>query len=487
MKHPSISFYNTLSRKNELFKPIKKDEIRLYTCGPTVYNYAHIGNLRTYIFEDLLERTFLFRGYRVKRVMNITDVGHLTGDSDAGEDKVEKEAREKKKTVSEIVRFYTKAFLEDMRKLNIRIPKLLAPATKYIPEQIELVKTLIKKGYAYETDEAVYFDVTKFKKYGELSGQLLKEKIVAARSGVIADSQKRNPADFALWFKLVGKFKNHVLRWPSPWGDGFPGWHVECSAIGRALLGQPFDMHTGGVDLIGTHHTNEIAQSEAAYAKPLARYWLHGEFLLIDDTKMAKSEQNFLTLKELQNRHIHPLAFRYLCLTAHYRSPLHFSWGALEHAQNALRGVIGKVLLLTFQASRVRSKSSSRDLAQFGERFLKYLANDLDIPGALALVHDLFRKTDLVQRAPGAVLKTIFAFDEVFGLSLRTFAHRYAMSNLFKKDVSVRKFVEQREAFRTHQQFMQADRLRKEINRLGYVLEDTPSGPFVWPRDILKI
>ena len=256
-----MKIYNTLSRKKETFKPIHKNRVGLYTCGPTVYNYAHIGNLRTYIFEDILERTLKYNGYGVRRVMNITNVGHLTSDADAGEDKIEKRAKTEKKTPSQIATFYTRAFLNDIRKLNIKRPLILAPATKYIKEQQALIKELFKKGYAYETPAAIYFDVTKFKGYGKLSGQSLKEKITTARKEVVKDPLKKSAADFVLWFKLVGRFKNHIQRWQSPWGKGFPGWHIECSAISRKFLGQPFDIHTSGVDHIGTHHENEIAHS----------------------------------------------------------------------------------------------------------------------------------------------------------------------------------------------------------------------------------
>jgi cysteinyl-tRNA synthetase len=347
---PILRLYNTISRSVEAFKPLKKTTVGLYTCGPTVYNFAHLGNLRTYLFEDILERTLLWSGYGVRRVMNITDVGHLTGDGDAGEDKVEKEARSERKNVKDVVNFYTKVFLADLKKLNIRIPKLLAPASKFIPEQIKLIQQLFKKGVAYDTPAAVYFDVSRFLDYGKLSGQSLEQKLSGARDEVVKDAEKRNSADFALWFKLVGRFQNHILRWPSPWGVGFPGWHIECSAISAKLLGQPFDIHTGGVDHIGTHHTNEIAQSEAAYHKPLARYWLHGEFLLVDAAKMAKSDKNFLTIKELESQNISPLAYRFLCLTAHYRSPMNFSWVGLDQARNGLINFIQRILYIDFLA-----------------------------------------------------------------------------------------------------------------------------------------
>ena len=315
-----LKLYNTLTCKKEIFKPLRKDRVGLYTCGPTVYNYAHIGNLRTYVFEDILRRTLEYAGFKVRHVMNITDVGHLVSDADEGEDKLEKGARREGKSVWDITKFYTDAFLKDIEKLNIKKANYILPATKYIKEQIKIIEVLFKKGYAYETPQAVYFNVSKFKNYTKLSRQKLSQKITGAREEVVVDTQKRNPYDFALWFKVVGRFEHHTMRWPSPWGIGFPGWHIECSAISSSKLGQPFDIHTGAVDHINVHHTNEIAQSEVAFGKPLAKIWMHGEFLLIDSSKMAKSRDNFFTLETTINKGFTPLAFRYLVLNAHYRS-----------------------------------------------------------------------------------------------------------------------------------------------------------------------
>lgn len=485
-ERPHFRLWNTLGRKVEDFKPLKGKTAGLYTCGPTVYNYAHIGNLRTYIFEDTLERSLAWLGYRVKRVMNITDVGHLTGDVDSGEDKVEKEAREEKKTVAQIVSFYTKRFLDDAKKLNIRVPKMLAPASKHVPAQIALIKELFKRGIAYETDVAVYFDVAKFPAYGKLSGQSLEEKLVGARKEVVTDPAKRGPADFALWFKLVGKFEHHIQHWPSPWGEGFPGWHVECSAISRKFLGQPFDIHTGGVDHIGTHHENEIAQSEGAYGVPLARYWLHGEFLLIDAAKMAKSQGNFFTLADIEEKKIHPLAFRYFVLGAHYRTPLNFSWSALEQAKQGLAHLAQKVLLIAF-LSRGRMKPSvdaKKEVARVSARFRAALADDLNLPQALAAAHELASSRKLVQSAPKEVLKALYSFDEVLGLDLKGFALRYAAPRLLTNE-KLAKLLAEREHHRAYQQFVQSDSLRKKINALGFMVEDTPKGPHVYPTAIL--
>ena len=283
-----LKLYNTLTRKKEIFTPLKKGKAGLYTCGPTVYNHQHLGNYRTYIFEDVLKRVLERAGYRVKHVMNITDVGHLTSDADTGEDKLEKGAAREGKTVWDVAHFYTDAFLRDIDTLNIARADTLVPATGEIPAQITIINELFKKGYAYQTEHAIYFDVSKFRDYTRLSRQKLEDKKTAVRSEVVEDLEKRHSVDFALWFFTVGKYKDHVMRWPSVWGEGFPGWHIECSAISTKYLGQPFDIHAGGIDHIPVHHTNEIAQSEGAYDKPLAHYWVHGEFLLIDEQKMAK-------------------------------------------------------------------------------------------------------------------------------------------------------------------------------------------------------
>ncbi|MDP3995626.1 MAG: cysteine--tRNA ligase, partial [bacterium] len=374
-----MKLYNTLSRKKQTFTPLKKGRVSLYTCGPTVYHYSHIGNLRSYIFADTLERSLASEGYKVKRVMNITDVGHLTGDSDAGQDKLEAAAARSKKTVWDVARFYTKAFFDDCAQLNIKKPKKTVRATDAIPAQIKLITQLFKKGYAYETKQAVYFDISKFKSYGKLSGQSLEQKLVAARSEVVEDPDKKHPADFSLWFKRVGAHRDHAMHWKSPWGDGFPGWHIECSAISSKYLGQPFDIHTGGVDHIGTHHENEIAQSEAATGKPLAKVWMHNEFLVVDKRKMAKSSGSFVTLKDAQDKGFEPLSLRYLALTAHYRSLLHFSWDSLGAAQNALHNLLDEI-----SRERPQKKGKSADL--YIKKFKSHISNDLDTPQALALV-----------------------------------------------------------------------------------------------------
>lgn len=462
----AIRLFNTLTRQKEVFRPLKKSSVGLYTCGPTVYNFAHLGNLRTYIFEDILERTLEYNGYRVKRVMNITDVGHLTSDADTGEDKLEKEARFEKKSIRDVANFYTRAFLSDLKKLSVKVPRLLAPASRYIPDQQKIIEKLFEKGLAYETKRAVYFDVQKYgvKKYLKLSRQPLQEKIKGARKEVVIDQEKKHPADFVLWFKLVGKFKHHVLQWNSPWGKGFPGWHIECSAISTKFLGQPFDIHTGGVDHIGTHHTNEIAQSEGAYGKPLARWWMHGEFLLMEDSKMAKSKGNFLKLNDIEERGINPLAFRYLVLSTHYRSPLHFSWKSLEAAQTGLKNLREKIEDIKKKKSAVGEKKDW-DLS-----FSKAINNDLNTPLALSALRGMLADKRVTLATKVSLVKD---FDRVLGLDL---LHPTRKSQIPKK---IKELVQYREKARRNKQFTQSDRLRNEINRLGYIIEDTPTGPVV--------
>jgi len=462
-----LKLYNTLFRKKQNFKPLHNKRVGLYTCGPTVYDFSHIGNLRTYIFEDILRRVLEYNGYKVKHIMNITDVGHLTSDTDLGEDKIEKGARREGKSVQQIAKFYTQAFLNDLKKLNIKKAHKLAPATRYIKQQINLINRLFKKGYAYETSQAVYFDVLKFKNYTKLSKQKLSQKIIASREEVVADPEKRNPYDFTLWFKIVGRFENHIMRWPSPWGTGFPGWHLECSAISRAELGQPFDIHAGGIDHINVHHTNEIAQSEGAFGKPLARFWLHGEFLLVDRSKMAKSESNFLTLETVIKKEFNPLAFRYLVLTSHYRSKLNFTWKSLAAAQNALDNLYS--ILRTSDVQKLPSILRTSDVQKLRKKFLTVISDDLNTPKALSIVWQIIKDNRLSSAAKKQLL---LEFDKVLGLELDKIKPQ-------KIPPKIKNLVSQREKLRVNKQFIQADRLRKKIEKLGYRIEDTAFGPKV--------
>lgn len=494
---PIIKLYNFLTREKENFKPIKKGQVGLYTCGPTVYNFAHIGNLRTYIFEDVLRRTLEADGYKVKHVMNITDVGHLTSDADTGEDKLEKEAAAEKKSVWDIAKFYTNAFLKDIEKLNIKKAEVLEPATAHIDDQVKIIKQLFKKGFAYETESVVYFNVSKFKRYTKLSRQKLNQKITGARKEVIVDTDKKHPYDFALWFKLSGHYKNHTMRWPSPWGEGFPGWHIECSAISTKYLGQPFDIHTGGVDHINVHHTNEIAQSEAAYGKTLAKFWMEGEFLLIDKTKMAKSEGNFFTLDMLIKKGFNPIAFRYLVLGAHYRTQLNFTWESLKSAQASLDRLSEFVLTLKTKeqalhnlaqcdgASRaIREHANMRvhaKLVPSAEAFQKAVFDDLNTPKALSIVWKLVNEYNKspekfavgLPAQAGAVLELLYEFDKVLGFGLKDIKEK-------KKETvpeEVNKMLGEREKARKSHDFSYADILRQKIYNLGWGIQDTPDGP----------
>ena len=467
----AVKLYNTLVRKKQVFKPLHDKRVGLYTCGPTVYNYAHIGNLRTYIFADILQKTLEYNGYKVKRVMNITNVGHLTSDADTGEDKIELESKKEKKSVWRIAKFYTNAFLNDIKKLNIKKPEIIVPATKTVDDQIKIIKILIGKKYAYETSKAIYFDVTKFKNYNKLSRQPLSQKITAAREEVIEDTEKKYPADFALWFKLAGRYKNHSMRWPSPWGLGFPGWHIECSAISTKYLGQPFDIHTGGVDHIGTHHTNEIAQSEAAFGKPLASFWLHAEHLLIDQDKMAKSGENFITLEVLKNHGFDPLAFRYLALTAHYRSKLNFTWESLKAAQNAfdnLREAMKNLKTATQHTNKLKNVGmlSKKNIIA---KFKKYISDDLNTPRALALLWEVIKSQKLDEKTK---YELVIDFDKVLGLNL-------ADVKIEKIPSEVLKLASEREKYRKEKNFKKADTLRKKIESLGWLVEDTGNGPIL--------
>ena len=471
-----IKLYNTLSREKETLKPIHKDWVGLYTCGPTVYNFAHIGNLRTYIFEDILERTLRYDGYAVRRVMNITDVGHLTGDADDGEDKLDKAAAVQKKSVEQLAQFYTDAFFVDLEKLNIAKPDIIAPASKFVREQIAVIQTLFEKGYAYSTPKAVYFDVAKFKDYGALSGQSLEEKSVGARSEVVIDDGKQHPADFALWFKLEGKFKKHLLHWPSPWGEGFPGWHIECSAISRHFLGQPFDIHTGGVDHIGTHHANEIAQSEAAYDTPLAHVWMHGEFLIINNGRMGKSEGNFLTVSDLEAKGYSPLVFRYLVLGAHYRTQLNFTWESLDAARNGLERLYRTINDYYRQGEAMTDENPFRTkvLDEYKKTFADAMNDDLNVPQALAIFHDMLNGPD---GNPVEKIALARKFDAVLGLRLED-----AMAYSPQEDKKIADKLEQYKELRSNKQFIQSDALRKEIEALGYSIRDTDHGPYVAKR-----
>ncbi len=458
-----LKLYNTLSREIEDFKPIKQNEVSLYTCGPTVYHFAHIGNLRTYIFEDLLRRVLEYNAYKVNHAMNITDVGHLVGDGDEGEDKMELGAKREGKSPLEVAKFYEQKFFADCKELNILYPTQVLAATNSISEQIEIIKILEQKGFVYQDEFAIYFDTSKLSDYGKLSGQNLADKITGAREEVVVDSAKKNPADFVLWFFLKGRYENHVLRWPSPWGEGFPGWHIECSAIARKLLGQPLDIHTGGVDHIGTHHTNEIAQSEAAFGLPLANYWMHGEFLLINSGRMGKSQGNLMTVDDLKKQGFSPLDYRYLCLTAHYRTQLNFTEESLKSAQAALKRMQ--------DFFELHPETSIGEIeAGYEQKFLLAINEDLNIPKALGVAWELLGNTLISLETKKA---TLLKFDYVFGLNL---------NQQFIVPEKVKSLVDLRSDARNKKEFGRSDELRKEIEELGFDVLDTAEGQKVIKR-----
>jgi cysteinyl-tRNA synthetase len=454
-----VKFFNTLTRKKEIFKPLKDKKVGLYTCGPTTYWFAHIGNLRTYIFEDLLKRVLLYHGYKVKHVMNITDVGHLVSDQDVGEDKILLAAKRERKSAKEIARFYEMAFKRDLKRLNILAPTVWIRASETIKEQIELIKILEKKGFTYRLEDGIYFDTSKLKKYGRLWPKKMKI-LPGARVEIVPG--KKNPTDFALW-KFAKERKEMV--WNSPWGLGFPGWHTECVVMSLKELGVPFDIHCGGVDHILIHHTNEIAQAEAAFSKILAKYWLHGEFLLVEGMKMAKSLKNIFTLDDLIKRGFHPLAFRYFCLGAHYRSKLNFTFEALKASQNALENLYQKIS--DFKTKKIVSNSKPKILKDYQRKFLDFVGDDLNIPKALALAWRVVRENRIDERQKYLLL---LDFDKIFGLDL-------AKVKKIKIPKKIKELLKKREEYRKTGDFEKADKIREEIKKMGYQIEDTREGP----------
>jgi len=459
-----IRLYNTLSRKKQTFKPIKKGKVGLYSCGPTVYNYAHIGNLRAYIFADILKRTLKYNQYKIKHVMNITDVGHLTSDADEGEDKMIQALKREGKELNEIsmkqiAKFYTRAFKNDIEKLNILKPNKWCRATRHVKEMIEMIQQIQNNGHAYEISDALYFNSATIDDYGQLARLDIKGLRPGAR--VKINPEKKNPTDFALWFKAVGKGEYHIMQWNSPWGKGWPGWHIECSAMSTKYLGQPFDIHTGGIDHIPVHHTNEIAQAQAAQNKPLANYWMHNEFLILDKEKMAKSGKSFITLSTLIKKGFEPLAYRYLCLSAHYRSPLSFSWESLKSAQNALNNLYQAIAHYPKPGKIIEAEE---------QKFKQAVNEDLDTPQALATVWDLI-KNDYPEDKKMA---TLLEFDKILGLDLAK--TKIALSKIPNE---IKKLVAQREELRKQKKWSGADQIRQKINNLGFEIEDTDQGPMV--------
>lgn len=447
-----LTLFNTLGRQKQTFNPIKKGSVGLYTCGPTVYDYAHIGNLRSFVFEDILKRVLQYNDYKVKHAMNITDVGHLTSDADEGEDKMEKGSRRTGKSAWEIAKFYTLSFKKDLEDLNIVQPKIWCKATDHIKEQINLIKKLEKKGFTYQTVDGIYFDTSKLQDYGKLADLQHQELKAGFRVEI---GGKKNPTDFALW-KFSSQPGKRQMEWKSPWGVGFPGWHIECSAMSIKYLGQPFDIHCGGIDHIPVHHTNEIAQSEAANEKPMANYWLHNEFLNLENAKMSKSGENFITLQTLTEKGYLPLAYRYFLLQSHYRKQIIFSFEALNAAQTGLEH-----LYATARTLERKGKNTSEIQAEF----LNFINNDLDTPGALAFVWEKIKSKELD-------LKTLLKFDEVFGLKIK--------ENLKVKAVKIsndaERLIKERNLARQNKDWSKSDELRKKLESMGYIVKDTKDG-----------
>ncbi len=463
-----LYLYNSLSRQKEGFGPIKDMEVGLYTCGPTVYDYAHIGNLRTYIFEDVLKRTLLYNNYKVRHVMNITDVGHLTGDRDMGEDKLEKGAKREGKSAWEIADFYTGAFLEDIKKLNILSPDEMPRATDYIQEQIDIIKVLEEKGYTYQTSDGIYFDTSKFKEYNKLSHKNLNDLKEGAR--IEANPEKKNPTDFALW-KFSPKDAKRQMEWESPWGIGFPGWHIECSAMSSALLGSQLDIHCGGIDHVDVHHTNEIAQSEAATGKNFFNYWMHGAFLNIKGgKKMAKSEENFLTLENaFIKRGLNPLVYRFAALSVHYRKPMEYSDAAVESARNGYEHLFNQIREVAAGTGN-REQETGKINDSYKKKFLAAVNDDLNMPQALAVMQELLKSGLPADEK----LSTVLDFDKVLGLGLDKAEKNGELPEKIKQ------LAGKREEARKNGDYAESDKLREALEKAGYLIEDGKEGTRIY-------
>jgi cysteinyl-tRNA synthetase len=479
----TIRLYNTLTRTKDEFKPIEPGKVRLYTCGPTVYNFAHIGNLRTYVFEDVLKRVLTIGGFDVRHVMNVTDVGHLTSDADAGEDKMEKGAAREGKSVREIADFYWQAFRTDMGRLHLVEPTVWCKATDHIPEQIAMIRALEEKGFTYTIEDGVYFDTSRLPDYGKLARLDIEGLQAGARVEMVAG--KRSATDFALW-KFSPKDKQRLMEWPSPWGVGFPGWHIECSAMALKYLGERVDIHCGGVDHIAVHHTNEIAQTEAALGHPWVNWWMHAEFLVIpkgpagEAGKMSKSSGEFLKLDVLVEKGYDPLAYRFFCLGAHYRQQLAFTWNALDAAANALSRLKRIVLDL-----RKEYKGSEQPIARWMDEFREATEDDLNMPRALAALWGATKDESAEGGPKGSIYATLLAMDKVLGLDLGGELSRLhdRIDDLRKKYESqaIQELVTERNAARKAKNFARADEIRKQLLAAGIAIEDTPQGTILKP------
>lgn len=456
--------YNTLSKRVEEFIPNETDKVAMYTCGPTVYHFAHIGNLRSYIMEDVLEKYLRFVGYDVKRVMNITDVGHLTSDGDTGEDKMLKGAKREHKSVMDIAKFYTDAFMSDCEKLCIKKPDVVEPATNCIPEFIHMIEALLEKDYAYVAGENVYFDTSKLENYYVLSAQNEEDLQVGVREDVDEDVNKKNKTDFVLWF-TKSKFDNQELKWDSPWGVGYPGWHIECSCISMKHLGEYMDIHCGGVDNIFPHHTNEIAQSESYTGHKWCNYWFHVNHLNTKSGKMSKSTGEFLTVSLLEEKGYNPMVYRLFCLLSHYRKPLEFSYEALDNVATTYNKLIKRIQNLS-EAGEVDSES----VAEYERKFAEALANDINTSSAITVLYDMLKAdiSDATKR------KLTARFDEVLSLQLtKTSENEEVDADL---SAYVEKMIEERKQAKKEKNFARADEIRDELKEKGVILKDTREG-----------
>ena len=457
-----MKLYNTLNKKIEEFKPYNENMVNMYTCGPTVYHYAHIGNLRTYIFEDILEKGLEYVGYNVKRCMNITDVGHMSSDADTGEDKMIKGAQREHKTVYEIADFYTKAFFEDCDKLNIRKPKIVEKASDHIDVYIKMITKLLADGYAYISNGNVYFDISKAKDYYKLSGKNPDELLIGAREDVEEDIHKKNPYDFGLWF-TISKFENQAMKWDSPWGVGYPGWHIECSGLSINYLGEFLDIHCGGVDNIFPHHTNEIAQSEAYLGHKWCNYWLHGEHLNDATGKMSKSKGEFLTVSLLESKGYNPLAYRFFCLQSHYRNQLVFTYDALDKATSTYNKLLNKIKNIKDDGN-----VDNDIVKKYQDKFKDAISNDLNTSLMLTCLYDIL-KEDTTDKTKLEIIKD---YDKVLSLNL--------LNNEKKLDEELIKYInkklEERKLAKQNKDYEKADNIRKELESKNIKIKDTREG-----------
>ena len=456
-----IYFYNTLTRKKEKFLPIDEKEIRIYSCGPTVYKDATIGNMRTNIFQDVLRKVLRYNGYKIKHAMNITDVGHLVSDGNEGEDKMLKSAREENKAPEEIANHYTKLFFDDLKNLNLETPEIICKATDHIQDMLKYVEKLVEKGYAYETSTAIYFDISKLDKYPVLSNLNLEDQKAGAR--VEVDPEKKNPQDFALWIKAP---ENHLMKWDSPWGPSYPGWHIECSAMGQKYLGEQFDIHTGGIDLIPTHHENEIAQSKGYCGKIPAKYWLHGEYLLIDGGKMSKSLGNVYLIKDIIDKGYDPLVYKLFTYSSHYRNKLNFTWDGIEATSKSLERLKNGYKAHLDGTDKIEDSK----IIEYEERFHKAINDDLNMPFSMGVVWEVVRNEKKSPKLAELLLK----FDTILGLKIDEETKQDKVQDEIPEEIL--KLVEERNIARANKDWAKSDELRDKIQEKGFKVIDSKEG-----------